>query len=146
MKAALLIVSVTLVGLVCGGFEGAAQSTNDKKLLHAVVAKSKDAPPTTKFTTDDPKIYALWKGATLKAGDKVHAIWIAEAFGPSSKDVRIREGSVTAYKPDDDGVFALASPEGGWPTGRYRVEFYVGNKLAEAVRFTIEPGATIEVR
>jgi hypothetical protein len=123
MKGALLIVSVALAGLICGGFEAAAQSANGKKLLHAVVAKSEDAPPTTKFTTDDPKIYALWKGISLKAGDKVHAIWIAEAFGPSSKDVRIMEGSVTAYKPDDDGVFVLA----------------------EAVRFTIEPGATIEV-
>jgi hypothetical protein len=146
MKGALLIVSVLLASLVCGVFEAAAQSTSGKKLLHAVVAKSKGAPPTTKFTADDPKIYALWKGDTLKAGDKVHAVWIAEAFGPSSKDVRIMEGSVTAYKPDDDGVFALTSPEGGWPAGRYRVEFYVGDKLAEAVRFTIEPGATIEVR
>jgi hypothetical protein len=145
MKSVLLIVSMAVTGLVCGGFEAVAQSANGKKLLHAVVAKSKDAPPTTKFTADDPKIYALWKGDTLKAGDKVRAIWIAEAFGRSSKDVRIMEGSVTAYKPDDDGVFALASPEGGWPAGRYRVEFYVGDKLAEAVRFTIEPGATIEV-
>jgi hypothetical protein len=146
MKGALLIVSVLLASLVCGRFEAAAQSASGKKLLHVVVAKSKDGPPTTKFTSDDPKIYALWNGNTLKAGDKVHAIWIAEAFGPSSKDVRIREGSVTAYKPDDDGIFSLARPETGWPAGRYRVEFYVGDKLAEAVRFTIEPGATIEVR
>jgi hypothetical protein len=145
MKGALLLVSVALAGLVCGGFEAAAQSTNGKKLLHAVVAKSEDAPPMTKFTTDDPKIYALWKGTALKAGDRVHAIWIAEAFGASSKDVQITDGSVIAYKPDDDGVFVLASPEGGWPAGRYRVDFYVGDKLAEAVRFTIEPGATIEV-
>ena len=146
MKGALLIVPVLLASLVCGGFEAAAQSTSGKKLLHVVVAKSKDGPPTTKFTSDDLKIYAVWKGDALKTGDHVHAVWIAEAFGSSSKDVQITDGSVIAYKPDDDGIFSLARPEAGWPAGRYRVEFYVGNHLAETVRFTIEPGVTIEVR
>jgi len=146
MKGALLVVSVVLASQICGGFEAAAQSTSDKKLLHAFVAKGTDAPPATKFTPDEPKIYALWQGETLKAGDKVRAVWIAETFGYTKKDVRITEGSVTAYKPDDDGIFSLARPEGRWPAGRYRVEFYVGNKLAEMVRFTIEAGVTIEVR
>ena len=103
MKAALLIVSVVLAGLVCGGFEAAAQSTNDKKLLHAVVAKSKDAPPTTKFTTDDPKIYALWKGTTLKAGDKVHAIWIAGEDDNAGALSRIRFGAIASYTAGTSG-------------------------------------------
>jgi hypothetical protein len=116
------------------------------KLLHGSVTAKKDGQPAKKFLSGTPKIYGMWKGAGLKAGDSVRAVWIAESFGFPQKDVTITEASVTAYKPDDDGIFSLARPEGGWPLGRYRLEFYVRDKLAETVRFIIEPDVTVQVR
>ena len=82
----------------------------------------------------------------MKAGDIVRAVWIAESFSYTQKDVKITEGETRAYKPDDDGIFSLMRPEGGWPIGRYRLEFYVHDRLVETVRFSIEQDVTVEVR
>lgn len=116
------------------------------KMLHASVTTRKDGPPTKAFPSGTPKIYGLWKGNSLKAGDLVRVVWIAESFGYQRKDAKITEAAATAYKPDDDGVFSLVRPDGGWPIGRYRLEFYVRTKLVETVRFLIEPDVTVEVR
>lgn len=115
-------------------------------LIHAFVANKTDGEPTKKFFTDSTKIYGIWQGEALKAGDIIHAVWVAEAFGYSRKDVRITHGETTAYKPDDYGIFSLARPVAGWPVGRYRLELYVGSKLAATVKFSIEEDVTVEVR
>jgi hypothetical protein len=146
MRSTFSLVAVALVAIHAAPFEAVAQST-DKKLLHATLAKDRDSEPTTKFSVGSPTIYTFWKGNILKAGDKIRAVWIAEGVGYTAlKDTKITEASVTAYKPDDDGAFALARPKGGWPAGRYRLELYVGDKLAETLKFTIESDVTVEVR
>jgi hypothetical protein len=124
----------------------ASSSLKGGKLLHAFVAARKDGEPTKTFLSGSLKVYGLWKGEALKAGDTVKAVWVAESFGYERKDVKITEGRVTAYKRDDDGIFSLARPSGGWPIGSYRLELYVGDKLAETVRFSIEQDVTVEVR
>lgn len=127
-------------------FNAAAQTTEPgRKLLQATLGEKTGGETKTKFSTDTAKISAFWKGQSLNAGDKLRAVWIAEGHG-GLKDATITEGSVIAYKPDDDGIFSLASPKGGWPIGKYRVEIYVGSKLAETLKFTIEPGVTIDIR
>jgi hypothetical protein len=123
----------------------AAQSIG-KKLLHATLAKNREGEPATKFRADSLKIYTFWKGDALKAGDEVRAVWIAEGIGRTAlKDSKITEASTMAYKPDDDGIFSVLRPKGGWPIGNYRCELYVGSKLAETLKFTIESDVAVEV-
>jgi hypothetical protein len=124
----------------------ATSPAESSKVLRALVSGKKDGAATRKFLSGTPKIYGLWKGTALKAGDTVRAVWIAEAFGYTQKDVKITEAETTAYKPDDDGIFSLVRPKGGWPIGRYRLEFYVQDRLVETVRFTIEQDVTVEIR
>jgi hypothetical protein len=121
-------------------------SARQTGLIHAFVANRTDGQPTKKFFTDSAKIYGIWQGAGLKAGDIIQAVWVAEAFGYSRKDVPITRGETTAYKPDDVGIFSLARPVAGWPVGRYRLELYVGPKLAATVKFSIESDVTVEVQ
>jgi hypothetical protein len=123
-----------------------AASASPSKLIRALVSGKKDGTAVRKFLSGTPKIYGLWKGDALKAGDIVRALWVAESFGYSQKDVTIAEGETTAYKSDDDGIFSLKRPEGGWPIGRYRLELYVHGHLAETVRFAIEQDVTVEIR
>jgi hypothetical protein len=113
--------------------------------VQATVAADKDGEPKTVFLTNTPKIFGRWQGSTLKAGDVVRAIWIAESFGKEERDAKITEAQVVADKPDDRGIFALARPEGGWPVGPYRLEIYVGNQLAVAVKFKIQEDITVQV-
>src|SRR4051812_18284394 len=78
------------------------------KLVRLTVAKENSDDATNRFTTDVHKIRAIWKGAGLKAGDKLHAVWIADDVGEAApKHTPITASDVTAYKPDDDGIFAL---------------------------------------
>jgi hypothetical protein len=144
-----IIVFLAVPLLAAGGAEpggSPAGSAAPAKVMHALVSAKKEGHGTSKFLSGTPKIYGVWKGEALKAGDIVRAIWIAESFGYPQKDVGIAEGETTAYKPDDDGIFSLVRPPGGWPIGRYRLEFYVQDRLAETVRFTIEQDVTVEVR
>jgi hypothetical protein len=131
------------VGLVVawqmGRFDADAQSAGARKVLHAELAKDRESEPATKFPSDTPKIVAFWKGDALKAGDKIRAVWLAEDVGYAElHHTKITEGSAIAYRPDDSGAFGLARPKEGWPLGKYRLELYVGDKLAETLNFTIE--------
>jgi hypothetical protein len=146
MRSTFSLVAVAFIA-VHAGLPGAAAQSADKKLLHATLARDRNGEPTTTFRSDSAKIYTFWKGNTLKAGDKIRAVWIAEGIGYTAlKDAKITEASATAYKPDDNGSFALARPKGGWPAGKYRLELYVGDRLAETLKFTIDSDVTVEVR
>jgi hypothetical protein len=117
------------------------------KTVHASLVPENPEASSTRFTTDATKISVIWTGQGLKAGDQLSAIWFAEDLGiASQRESKITEEHATAYKPDDDGAFALGRPKEGWPAGKYRVEILLNSRLVQALRFTIEPGATIEVR
>ena len=146
MRPTFTLVIATIIFIQAVASLTTAQSS-DKKLLHATLAKNKEGEPTTKFRANSTKIYTFWKGNTLKAGDRVRAVWIAEGIGHTGlKDAIITEASAIAYKSDDDGVFSLLRPKGGWPIGSYRVELYVGERRAETLKFTIESDVTVEVQ
>jgi hypothetical protein len=113
--------------------------------LQATVAGDKDGEPKSTFLADTAKIFGRWQGASLKSGDIVRAVWIAEAFGSEQRDAKITEAQVTADKADDRGIFSLARPEGGWPIGRYRFEIFVGDKLVASVKFKIEEDVSVQV-
>jgi len=147
---------VKKAGLFCAGFlvvllaEGIAAepspgSEEKSAPLQATVAADKEGEPKTTFLTNTAKIFGRWQGSSLKTGEVIRAIWIAEAFGKEERDAKITEGQVTADRPDDRGIFSLARPDGGWPIGRYRLEIYVGDKLAAAVKFKIEEDVTVQV-
>jgi len=146
MSSKLSLLALAFVAIHAIAHQAVAQSAG-KKLLHATLAKNREGEPTTKFRADSAKIYTFWKGDALKAGDQIRAVWIAEGIGYTRlKDAKITEASVVAYKPDDDGIFSVARPKGGWPVGNYRLELYVGNRLAQTLKFTIESDVTVEVQ
>lgn len=116
------------------------------KTIHVILAKEDSEVSTVHFSGDSIKIRALWRGENLTAGDRVHAIWIADNVGATApRDTRIAEADVTVYKPDDDGIFSLQRPKEGWPAGKYRFEIYLNQRMANGVNFSIEHGVTVEI-
>lgn len=116
----------------------AARADTKDKLLHATLVEELNGELKTSFATDVAKIYALWKGDAIKAGDKVRSVWIADDVGTAApKNTKIDEATVTAAKANQDGSFSISKPDKGWPAGQYRLELYVGDKLAETLKFTI---------
>lgn len=94
--------------------------------------------PMTTFSADIPKIYARWQGETLKKGDQIRAVWVAEDVGDAAPpNYKVAETSKTATEPRSFGTFTLSKPNKGWPVGKYRLELYLGTELVETLRFTI---------
>jgi hypothetical protein len=110
-----------------------------KKVLRAALAVDKDTKPTDTFFADVPMIYAFFIGETLKAGDKVRGVWIADDVGTAApKGTKIDEATATAKTPTDQSAFTLSKPTAGWPIGKYHVDFFVNDNLVETVPFTIK--------
>ncbi|MFN2476117.1 MAG: hypothetical protein ABR526_07250 [Chthoniobacterales bacterium] len=130
-----------LVGVVtCCGLRAA-----EKKVLHGALALDQTTKPTTKFAPDAPKIYAFYIGDAVKAGDKIRAVWIAEDVGDAApKNTKVDEATLTAAKDNPSDAFSLSMPTKGWPLGKYRVELYDNDQLAETLRFTIGDDAATD--
>ncbi len=108
------------------------------KLLHATLLEELDGDAKTTFGLEAAKIYAFWKGDATLPGDKVRSVWIATDVTDTPKNSKIDESSVVTRVANEGGAFLLAKPDKGWVKGKYRLELYVGDVLAQTLKFTIE--------
>ena len=112
----------------------------EKKPFEASVSTSTDGDPLTTISSDALQIVARWRAHDLPSRTKVRAVWIAEDTGNvAPPDYKVDEATNVATAPAAIGTFTLSRPDDGWAAGKYRVEFYVGNVLAETVKLTIAP-------
>ncbi len=119
--------------------EPIAATPAETKLLTVALATELTGEPQTSFSSDTPKLYLRWHGERLNAEDKVRCVWIAEDVGEAAPaNYQVSETSTKASETGGFGSFTLSRPIKGWPIGKYRAEIYVGDKLAETIRFTIE--------
>ena len=110
------------------------------KKLVAGVSKGSTGDFEGIFPTDCPRIYARWQGVNLRVKAKIRAVWIAEDVGDvAAPNYKIDEAAAIATAPDARGVFTLSCPDDGWAPGKYRVEFYVDEKLEDTVKLVIIP-------
>ena len=136
------------VALIASSARRTGAQSDGVKSVHGFLAMDNTGKRATMFPADLPTVYAFWKGQALAIGDTVSVVWIAEDVGdPNRKESKIRNAEVKVYKSDEHGAFSLSRPPGqNWPVGKYRVEFYVNGGIADVLKFTVTPGATIEVQ
>ena len=116
-----------------------APTPAETKLLTAALASELTGEPQTSFPSDTPELYLRWQGETLNPGDKIRCVWIAEDVGDAAPaNYQVNEASTKASETRGFGTFTLSRPVKGWPTGQYRAEIYVGDRLAETIKFTIQ--------
>lgn len=146
MRAILFAMIISLVA----GFVGAAEpvTQSNLKLIQAYLAVDKQHKASTQFDPEVPKINVFWKGTGLEVGDKIRADWVAEDVGEANpKETKIGEKTVMSLKRNEEGSFYLARPGGRtWPIGKYRVDFFINDKLVQAVKFTIAQGPSVDVQ
>ena len=108
------------------------------KLLRAAVANDENTRPATKFSAAAPQLVVFFVGDRVKVGEKVRGVWIGEDVGKvAPKTTKIAEDTVAITAEGQNGAFTLSRPTKGWPVGKYRVELFVNDKLAETVRFEV---------
>jgi hypothetical protein len=117
----------------------AARAEEGAKLRRAVIAVDQDTKPTNKFSAKEPQLVVFFIGDGVKKGQKVRGVWIADDVGAAApKNTKIIEDSLVATEDKQSSAFKLSRPTKGWPVGKYHVDLYVEDKLAEAVNFEIE--------
>lgn len=138
MKRTLLCLTVAIATCLIAGAQG-------KKVLHAALALDKNTQPTTKFAPDAPQIFAFYIGDAIKTGDKIRGVWIAEDVGEAApKGTKINESTLVAEQDNPSSAFSLSKPTKGWPLGKYKVELYHNDQLAETLHFTIADDAAAD--
>src|SRR5204862_3410479 len=120
----------------------AIASAGDVKVTVAMTTGPEDKPVTT-FAPDTGALYAMFKTEGLKSGDKVRGALIAEEVGAAAPpNTKVLETTLDMEEDTEDGEFNFSKPNKGWPVGKYRVEIYVNDKLANTVKFTVSAGAS----
>jgi hypothetical protein len=93
----------------------------------------------TQFKSDVVNIYVRWHGHDLPDAARVRVAWVAEDVGDLVEpNFIIDETETIAPAPDASARFTLGRPPDGWAEGKYRVEFYVDDELAETIGVTID--------
>ena len=115
------------------------QPIAEKKKLEASVSTSSDGDPLNVISDDALQIVARWRGHGLRKNARIRAAWIAQDTGIVPVDFKVDEANAVAPTGNAFGKFTLSRPPDGWATGKYRVEFYVDDKLIETVQLTITP-------
>jgi uncharacterized RDD family membrane protein YckC len=92
--------------------------------------------PWTEFYTDTPKIVCVWAVEGVDLGVPIRSVWIAEDVGDAAPpDYQLEDKSIDGV---NEGSFYITTPANGWPVGKYRLEIYIGDKLAKQIPFTIK--------
>jgi hypothetical protein len=111
----------------------------EKKKLEASISTSSEGDPLNVISDDALQIVARWRGHGLRRNARIRAVWIAQDTGIAPVDFKVDEATAVAPIGSAFGKFTLNRPPDGWATGKYRVEFYVDDELAETVELTITP-------
>ena len=135
MKKTLLV-----LGLVCLMVLGAcgAASTEPLKIDSVTLARddgSGNAGETvTEFKPTDHDFHATIKLNRIEGGLKVKLTWIVVDAGGSTNRV-LDNSEFTALA--GNVVNGKASLPNDWPTGKYRLDVYLNDKLAQSVDFNV---------
>jgi hypothetical protein len=134
----IILVVIAVVSLAaCRG--RTAQAPGEPRFASVVLTDDKDSKAEkTSFAPDTPNVYAVFMLADVPANSNIKSVWIAEKTDVAAENYKIDETSLTMGGSANSGNFSLSRPTNGWPAGQYRVEFYIGEKLAHTARFQVE--------
>ncbi|MBA2272047.1 MAG: hypothetical protein H0W20_15850 [Chthoniobacterales bacterium] len=106
--------------------------------LSIEVAAEREGQPQTEFRSDAPNIFVRWSGRNLPSGVTVRIAWVVEDVGDlAPPDFVVDETESVITMPELDARFTLSRPVDGWAEGKYRVELYLDDTLAQEVKVTI---------
>jgi hypothetical protein len=137
MRTALLLIG-TLLPL---SLPGAEPRVSDAVLGEGKVDKVDGfeiVKPATVFRPNTPQIVCVYKVEGAGLGMNTKSIWIAEDVGKAAPpNYKILEKSLTLPFLNS-GSFSLSKPNNGFPVGAYRLEIYLGSKLARTLKFSVQ--------
>jgi hypothetical protein len=129
LRFALPLLALLVAGLAC------EFSVSTANIASATLsANESGSPATTTFSPDQSVFYLIVELANAPDDTRVKAVWTAvEAEGVDANflidEVELTSGSGTL-------TFNLSN-NGLWPTGRYKVDLYLNDKLDRTLEFEV---------
>ncbi|HEX8069183.1 MAG TPA: CHAT domain-containing tetratricopeptide repeat protein [Pyrinomonadaceae bacterium] len=100
--------------------------------------------PATTFAPDAPQVVCVWRVVNVPAsGATLRSVWVAvDTGGVVSPNYEIAGRAYPLTQAGTaTGVFSLSRPDNGWPAGRYRLDLYLDDRLAQSLPFSIYTAA-----
>lgn len=136
MKKSILFVFTLLIltALACS-FNFSSAKINDAKM-----AKDADgAQPTSTFGQDEP-FYCVVQLANAPDDTKIKAVWTAVEVQGVDPNLKLGEKELTSGGGQLN--FSYTNDQGKlWPTGKYKVDLYLNDKLDRTLDFQVEAAA-----
>lgn len=86
--------------------------------------------PTDTFLPNDPEIIIVFTLTSVSPSEiTLTTRWMAERVGMVPSDTLIGTDRALLTFNEKSGYVRLKRPKDGWPTGTYRVDFYVGDRV-----------------
>jgi hypothetical protein len=126
----LVFTVLMLVSLACGGTVSTAKISNAY-----LTANSDGSDETTVFSPSDT-FHAIVELKNAPDDTTLKAIWIAVDVPDVDPDYVIEETSTTS--DGNDVITFDLSNDATWPTGSYKVDIYMNDKLERTLEFTVE--------
>ena len=119
-------------------------SISTANITQAVLAKDvkgdtfDPVDPTSTFPTDQSVINLVVTVANAPSETRVKTVWTAVAVGDAAPaNTKIDEAEVT-MDSSGNAHFTLSLPaNGAWPTGKYKVDVYLNDKLDRTLEYTV---------
>ena len=93
----------------------------------------------TVFSSDFPRIFAVYQVADAAQGTKLKAVWIAEKVEGLEAKSKITESESTfSAKGEYLGAFSCPRPPQGWSAGTYLVELSLDGAVRKTLAFRVE--------
>jgi len=125
----LVLSTFLLVTLACNF------SASTAKIKEAKLARDKEGTqPTTTFAQDEI-FYCNVELANAPDDTKVKAVWTAVQVEGNEPNTLIDQAELTS---GDGTLHFNLTNNGKWPTGKYKVELYLNDKLDQTLEFTVE--------
>ena len=125
-----IVAMVLLVSLACGGSFSTAKISDAK-----LTSDSEGTAETTKFAQDQV-FYCIVTLANAPEDTKIKAIWTAVEVEGEQPNLLIDQAEMTS---GNQNVFTFNLTNNGlWPTGKYKVDLYLNDKLDRTLEFEVQ--------
>ena len=89
------------------------------------------------FPPDVAKVYIVYMLSDAPKGTRLKAVWYADHVEGMADNSKFNQVEATAAGGSYIGAFSYTKPTKGWPTGDYRVELYIEDRLEKTLKFKV---------
>ena len=109
----------------------------ESKIEMAVATDSRESTSQREvFAPDTPKVYVVYTVTTSKPS-KVKGVWWAEKVQGVPDNSKMTESASNVQTGTFMMAFSYPKPPSGWPSGTYKVDLWVDDKLEKTVKFKV---------